>query len=152
MFDAAGGTAVFGDVAGSGFVSNGTLSVIGTLSPGDAEGAVGTLSVSNLTLNAGSALRYDWTKTTNDLFAVRGLLTAQPGGTIDFGHEEGDELQIPFSAVLGTYSGSFSGSFGSWKATNIGLPTRVAVATTVSAKDGVVRISIKYSGLVILLR
>jgi len=146
-----GKPALFRNVAGSGTFSNGTLSVIGTLSPGDLAGQAGTLFSSNLTLNAGMTLRYDWTAQTNDLFAVSGLLSSQGPGTIDFGRESGNEIPIPFTAVLGTY-GTFSGTFGGWKAINTGLPSRVAVSATVTAQNGVVRIAVKYSGLVLLLR
>jgi autotransporter-associated beta strand protein len=144
-------SAQFRNVSGTGTASNGTLAVFGTLSPGSTNGAPGTLSAANLTLLAGAKLRYDWTAQTNDLFAVKGLLTAQAGGTVDFGHAVGDELTIPFSAVLGTY-GTFSGAFGSWKAINTGLPANVAVSSTMTAQNGVVTLSIKYSGLVILIQ
>ena len=70
-------------LSGSGAVSNGTLVVTGTLSPGLAPGECATLPVSgSLTLAAGAALELDYPRPSHDLVTVSGLLTLAGGGTV----------------------------------------------------------------------
>jgi autotransporter-associated beta strand protein len=138
-------------VSGTGQATNGTLAVTGTLSPGEAEDEAGTLHAQSLALQSGATLRYDWSATTNDLFDVSGELAAQSAGFIDFGREEGDDLPLPFTAVIGRY-GTFTGTFSGWKSINTGLPARTALASVIKAENGVVTLSLSYSGLMILIR
>ncbi len=70
-------------LTGSGTVSNGTLVVTGVLAPGDASGAVGTLSVSNLTVAAGVRYEADYGGTVSDAVVASGTLTLQGGGTVE---------------------------------------------------------------------
>lgn len=70
-------------VTGGGAVSNGTLVVTDVIAPGDAPGAVGTLSVSNLTVAAGVRYEADYTAAGSDTVTVGGTLTLQGGGTVD---------------------------------------------------------------------
>lgn len=67
------------------------------------------------------------------------------------GTAPGDELTLPFTAVLGTY-GTFTGAFTGWRSVNTGLPDNVAVATKITAQNGVVSLHMTYGGLLILLR
>ena len=147
----ASGAATFTAVSGSGRVTNGTLAVAGTLSPGTAAGEANTLRAEKLTFLSGSRIRYDWSASTNDLFAVSGLLTGASGGVIDFGREAGDAIPVPFTALLGTY-GSFAGTFGGWKSINTGLPAHASLSTTLMAEDGKVTLKVAFGGLIILVR
>ena len=82
---------------------------------------------------------------------MSGELAAQSAGFIDFGREEGDDLPLPFTAVIGRY-GTFTGTFSGWKSINTGLPARTALASVIKAENGVVTLSLSYSGLMILIR
>lgn len=143
--------ATFSRVSGSGLATNGTLAVTGLLSPGDAEGETALLRAENLTLHDAATIRFDTTENANDGFAVSGLLTAGNNGFIDFGRADGDEIDIPFTAVLGTY-GTFSGGFSRWKSVNTGHPLRASLATGIKAENGVVTLNITYGGLILMLK
>jgi hypothetical protein len=70
-------------LSGSGAVSNGTLAVTGTLSPGLAEGERATLSVDgNLVLADGVAVIVDWDGTGADRVEAGGTLTVGGGGAV----------------------------------------------------------------------
>lgn len=143
--------ATFSRVSGSGVATNGTLAVTGLLSPGDAAGETALLRAENLTLHDAATIRFDVSETANDGFAVSGLLTAGNNGFIDFGREEGDEIDIPFTAVLGTY-GTFSGGFSRWRSLNTGHPLRASLSTSIKAENGVVTLNITYGGLILMLK
>ncbi|MGN0847944.1 MAG: beta strand repeat-containing protein [Kiritimatiellia bacterium] len=142
---------VFGNVSGCGSVVNGTLQVVGTLAPGDAAGEIGTFHAENLSFARGATIRIDRDATAGDAFAVSGTLTLAGGGVLDFGHEEGDVVPIPFSGVLGTV-GSVKGSLGGWRATGLGYPPSRRLAANLRVADGVVSYTVRDSGLVLIVR
>jgi autotransporter-associated beta strand protein len=69
-------------LSGAGAVSNGTLVAADVIAPGDAPDAVGTLSVSNITVAAGTRYEADYTAAGSDTVAASGTLTLQGGGEV----------------------------------------------------------------------
>ena len=144
--------ATFASVSGSGTATNATLTLTGTLSPGDAEGETGTFHAEHLAFADGAGIRLDWTGIANDRFAVSGNLTGASGGFIDFGRELGDTVPVPFTAVIGTYGGSVNGQFRGWKVRNAGYPPARALTANIAAENGVVTLNVRDTGLVLTIR
>jgi len=47
---------------------------------------------------------------------------------------------------------NFNGSFAGWQAIGTGLPEDKAIATVVTAADGVVTVKVSYGGLLMIVR
>jgi hypothetical protein len=114
------------------------------------------MTVQNLGLVKGSTFVCTWStnsvgKITNDFVTVTGTLAPEGAGFIDLGRTEENPIPMPFTAAIMSY-GVFSGNFAGWKAVNTGLPAGKAVATLVTASDGVVTLEVCYGGTLFMLR
>jgi len=94
-------------VTGAGAVSNGTLVVTEVLAPGDTVDAVGTLSVSNITVAAGVRYEADYGGLSSDSVAASGTLALQGGGSVllklhGLTRPFSDIVLFSFSAVEGS--------------------------------------------------
>ena len=78
-------------------------------------------------------------------------MTGASGGFVDFGRELGNELELPFTATIGT-CGTLSGGFGGWRALNAGYAPNRALAAKITVKGDNVILNVISSGLVIWLR
>ncbi len=156
-FDALAANCAVGTLSGEGTLSNGTITVYGALDCGDSGADAGAeLSVANLTMVGGSSYVCDWStnalgEATCDYVTVGGDLSVTAPGLIDFNREIGDPMPMPFEVEIMSY-GSFTGSFKGWDAVGTGLPAETATATVVTAEDGVVTVSVSYSGLLMIVR
>jgi len=156
-FDALGERCTVGDLIGDGVLTNGTVAVTGTLDPGTNGAPAGaTITVQNLALTAGATLACPWTtnalgQVTCDSVTVSGTLTAEGPGFFDLGRTEQAPIPVPFTFTAATY-GASAGSFNGWKAVGTGLPPEKKVATVVEAADGIVTVTILYSGTLLLLQ
>ena len=90
--------------SGEGYVAGGPLTVLETVSPGDAEDAAAgaSLLAEELVLADGITYRWDWSESANDTLRT-GMLTIGGAGTLDLGRTEGDVINGVFRAVLATY-------------------------------------------------
>jgi autotransporter-associated beta strand protein len=79
----AGETVSTKSLIGGGAISDGSLSVTEVIAPGDTPGAVGTLSVSNITVAAGVLYEADYGGAASDTVTASGNLTLQGGGTVN---------------------------------------------------------------------
>ena len=110
-------------LSGSGAVSNGTLVVTETLSPGLAVGDCATMPVTgNLKLAGGATFEVDYPRPSHDLVTVSGTLTVAGGGTLAARLPEPPGLGWASRTAVLTF-GSLQGAenLASWTVT--GLPT-----------------------------
>jgi autotransporter-associated beta strand protein len=155
--DALGTSLTAGDLGGEGALTNGAVKVLGTLNAGVGDTPAGAaMSVENLTLAAGSIYACASVGSgpgieANDYVTVTDALTVEGAGVVDLERTQDDPITIPYDIEIMSY-GSFSGSFAGWQTVNTGLPDGTAYATVVRAEDGVVTLSIRYSGLIMILR
>jgi autotransporter-associated beta strand protein len=109
-------------LSGSGSVTNvATLTVSGTLTPGDSSVAPAFLTVSsNLTLAAGATLAFDYTATTSDSVRVTGTLAVQGTNTVVLSGI--GSVQPPSRITLFTF-GALTGleNLASWSVQGVGL-------------------------------
>ena len=140
----------FARVSGSGAVAGGTLTVTTELSPGDGAGGAGTFHAEGLVLEKGVRIPFDAAEGASDALAVTGEL-ALAGGVIDFGHDEGDTVALPYSGVLGTY-GTVRGGTGGWSAAGLGYPATRRLSANLRADGGVLRFTVRDSGLALVFR
>lgn len=146
--DLGGDTVSSKSVTGGGAVSNGTLAVTEVLAPGDAADAVGTLSVSNITVAAGVRYEADYGVPVSDSVAASGTLTLQGGGSVQLKlHGQtrpfGDIILFSFTAVEG------GANLAAWTLTGerpAGYTPKLAVV------GDTVRVVFVPNGAVILLR
>jgi autotransporter-associated beta strand protein len=82
-------------VGGAGFVTNGTLTVTSALYPGGSN-TVGTLTLGNLTLAAGSVVHWDYDGATGDTNKVLGTATLPASATV----QVNTSSTLPSRAVL----------------------------------------------------
>jgi autotransporter-associated beta strand protein len=156
-FDALGERCTVGDLAGSGLLTNGVIAVTGTLDPGTNGAPAGaSMTVQNLALAAGATVAAPWVtnalgQVANDFTAVTGTLAPEGPGFFDLGRTEENPIPMPFSLTVFSY-GTLSGSFAGWKAVGTGLPAGKATATVVTAANGLVTLSVRYGGTVLMLQ
>jgi hypothetical protein len=81
VLDLVGGSQAVASVAGSGIVSNGTLSVTSALYPGG-ENVAGTLTLNNLTMASGASLYWDYGTGGEDKVSVTGTATLSANATV----------------------------------------------------------------------
>ncbi|MDD4442440.1 MAG: autotransporter-associated beta strand repeat-containing protein [Kiritimatiellae bacterium] len=157
FFDALGDRCAVGDLTGNGTLTNGVIALTGALDAGTNNAPAGArMTVQNLGLVKGSTFVCTWStnsvgKITNDFVTVTGTLAPEGAGFIDLGRTEENPIPMPFTAAIMSY-GVFSGNFAGWKAVNTGLPAGKAVATLVTASDGVVTLEVCYGGTLFMLR
>ena len=156
VVDLGGGTGTYARVTSlDGSLSpqavNGTLRVGERLTVGSTEGAYGTVfTTTNLTLAAGAtfALTVDDSGTDGDLLMVEGDLTCEGALTVDFGRTAADPLtygmKIPLAEVMGEITVPAKVS-----AENSGLDP---VALSTSVKDGVLYVTLKTGGTLLIFR
>ena len=83
VLDLCGGSQTLAALSGSGRVTNGTVTVMSRLTPGDSSAAAGVLTVGgNLTLAAGATNVFDYVSATADTVSVAGTLTLQGANTV----------------------------------------------------------------------
>jgi hypothetical protein len=131
--DLAGGSITLSNLAGSGTVSNGTLSVTGTLSPAGTN--IGTLTVKAPTTFSGNLVADVATTGTNDCLVVEGNLNLL-SPTLEIADLQG--LSTIKVYTLATSTGTITGSF---TYTNI-TDTRWALRTTPDGK----KVQLYYKG------
>ena len=93
---------------------------------------------------------FDAAEGASDALAVTGEL-ALAGGVIDFGRDEGDTVALPYSGVLGTY-GTVRGGTGGWSAAGLGYPATRRLSANLRADGGVLRFTVRDSGLALVFR
>jgi fibronectin-binding autotransporter adhesin len=156
-FDALGDRCTVGDLTGYGPCTNGIIAVTGILDAGTNGTPAGAqMTVANLSFVKGSTFVCDWTtnalgQVTNDFVSVTGTLTPEGAGFIDLGCTDENPITMPFNATIMSY-GSLTSSFAGWKAINTGLPEQTHYATVITAAGGLVKLEVRYSGTVILIR
>jgi len=156
-FDALGERCTIGDLVGGGLLTNGTIAVTGTLDPGADDAPAGaTITVENLALTAGATLACPWVtnalgQVTCDSVTVTDTLTVEGPGFFDLCRTEEDPTPVPFTFVAAT-TGATAGSFNGWKAVGTGLSPEKKIATVVEVVDGHVKVTIRYSGTVLIVR
>ena len=118
-------------LAGEGCVTGGVLTVSGLLSPGDAAGAVGTLSVAGgLTLSAGVTHVFDCSTAASDTVRVTGTLTLAGPATLRLVISE--KISSLLRADLFTYDALVNGqTLSDW--TVEGVPNGYSARLTASA-------------------
>ena len=130
---------------------NGTLRVGERLTVGATEGAYGTVfTTTNLALAAGAtlALTVDDTGTGGDLLMVEGDLTCEGALTVDFGRTAENPLEYGMKIPLAEVTGELT------------VPTKVTaansgldpVALSASVEDGVLYVSLKTGGTLLIFR
>ncbi len=137
-------------LSGSGSVSNGTLVVTETLSPGLGEGDVVTLPVSgNLTLAEGVTVEIDYPRPDCDAVTVSGTLSFSGGGTLAVrlpappGSGLGGRVPV---MTFGTLDGA--ANLATWEVT--GLPP--AYSGGLVAEEQTVYLEIRAKGILLMLR
>lgn len=84
VLDLCGGSQTVSSLAGSGLVTNGTVTVTSRLTPGDTSAAASVMTVGgNLTLAAGATNAFDYVSTTVDKVSVAGTLTLLGANTVE---------------------------------------------------------------------
>jgi autotransporter-associated beta strand protein len=84
VLDLCGGSQTLAALAGSGHVTNGTVTVTGRLTPGDTSAAAGVLTVGgNLILAAGATNAFDYVAGVSDTVSVAGTLTLQGANVVE---------------------------------------------------------------------
>ena len=103
-----------GALGGTGSVTGPvTVQAGGCVAPGD---AVGKLTVSNLTFEAGAAFAWDYTAVTQDLLRVTGILTLPAALTVTVNNSSGGH--VPHSGrVMMECAGTLSGTPAGWTVT-----------------------------------
>lgn len=102
VLDLCGGSQTLAGLAGSGRVTNGTVTVTGRLTPGDSGAAAGVLTVGgNLTLAAGATNAFDYVAGVADTVSVAGTLTLQGANTVELSL---NGQQPPAQMTLFTFS------------------------------------------------
>ena len=156
VIDLLGGTLTFPNVTSlDGSLSpqtvNGTLRVGERLTVGATEGAYGTVfTTTNLTLSAGAtlALSVDDSGMDGDLLMVEGDFTCEGALKVDFGRTAADPLtygmKIPLAEVMGEITAPAKVS-----AENSGLDP---VALSTSVEDGVLYVTLKTGGTLLIFR
>ena len=84
---------------GVGTVSNGTLTVTGTLAPGGTN-AVGTLTVGGLVMAESATYDWNYSDSASDVVCVPGTLSLPSSATIDVSRVTGATANLPDRAVL----------------------------------------------------
>jgi autotransporter-associated beta strand protein len=152
VFDLAGTAHAVGLLGGDGTVSNGAVAVAGRLSPGDAPGVAGTLTVyGDARLATGSTFIFDCADTARDRLAVAGNLTINGGGYVDLGRTEANPLETPFEAPAMTFTGSCDTPSGVWRVRNSGRPNAFLVANF-EVRGNTVYVVVRYSGTLFMLK
>jgi len=155
LFDALGLRATVGDLTGSGTLTNGIIAVTGRLDAGTNGAPAGAkMTVQNLSLVRSSTFACDCStnglgQVTNDFVAVTGALAAEGPGFIDFGRTQANPISTPFNTTILSF-GTFSGSFAGWKAINTGLSAPIALVVT--AENNLVKINVRYSGTLLIVK
>ncbi len=155
-FDSLGQATQIGDLRGSGLLTNGSLVVHGCLNPGTNNAPIGaTMTVENLTLAKGSMIACDWVtnqlgQATSDCTTVLDTLMIDGAGLFDFGRSEGDPVPIPLTLTIFNCE-KVAGTFAGWKATNTGLPAGITVVASVEIENGVVKVTLRYGGTMLML-
>jgi autotransporter-associated beta strand protein len=126
--DLSGSSQTVSGLNGIGTVTNGTLTVTGTLAPGGT-GVIGALPV-NANLVLAPNATYDWNfgTATQDTVNVTGTLTLPSVATVNVSRVTGSLVQQPESAVLMTFtSGPSDGALSGWAITGGRLGSRAIV-------------------------
>ncbi len=120
-------------LSGSGGVTGGVLTVIKRLSAGEADGAIGSLTVSSgLTLAAGITNAVDCTALTFDMVRVQGALTLQGSGTVAL--SLADSQKPPREITLFTFSSLIGGpNLSAWTVTGVPNGYRARMTAQVDA-------------------
>jgi autotransporter-associated beta strand protein len=94
LLDLGGTTGNFSSLSGAGTVTNGAVTVSGVLSPGDAVGSLGTLTLcSNLTITGNVSVEVNKSQAlSNDFIIVGGVLTNGGAGTLTVAKAGGGPL------------------------------------------------------------
>ena len=157
FFDALGDRCTVGNLTGSGTLTNGIIAVTGMLDAGTNSAPAGArMTIQNLSLAGGSTVVCDWSTNslghvTNDFVVVTGALAVEGAGFFDLRRTEANPVPMPFSATIMSY-GSNSSSFAGWKAIATGLPAGKIYATAVTAADGVVTLTIRCGGTLVMIK
>jgi hypothetical protein len=137
-------------LSGAGAVSNGTLVVTGTLSPGVVTGECVTLDVAGgLTLASGMTYEADYTRPAHDLVTVSGTLTVAGGGVLAARLPEPPGTGLSGRVAVAAF-GSISGASNlrSWSVT--GLPSGYAGGLV--ADEATLFLEIRAKGLLIVVK
>jgi hypothetical protein len=141
-------------VTGCGTVSNGVLTVTGSLSP-DADSGMAVLTVENLVLG-GTNLVYACTAdaATNDLVRVTGTLSATNSGTIALGHTSENPLTTPFRRTVmtyGTLAPADAQRLAQWRVTGDGLSGSVLRKVVIDTVNQRVNIELRRVSTLLML-
>ena len=110
-----------GTLGGTGMVGLVTVNSGGALSPGYATNTVGTLTATNLTVQDGAVLNWDFNATTADLVTVTGPVNVGTNGTVNLASLDGSTP--PGKVTLFTFpSGTLVGgaNLASWTVQGVG--------------------------------
>lgn len=157
FFDALALPCAVGDLTGYGTLTNGEIALAGALNPGTNGAPAGArMTLQNLRLLGGSTFTCDWStnslgQVTNDFATVTAALSVDGPGFVDFGRTPSTPLPVPFTATIMSYA-SLSGSFAGWRAVNTGRTGSPLPTLIVSAAGGFVKVDVRFSGAVLLLR
>lgn len=84
---------------GNGVISNGTLTVAGTLAPGGT-GAVGALSVADLIVGENAVYDWNYGDSASDTVNVSGTLTLPSVATVNVSRVTGSTVRLPATGIL----------------------------------------------------
>jgi hypothetical protein len=115
-------------VQGSGTVSNGTLTVAGTLAPGGTD-AVGTLAVTDFVMAENSIYDWNYNDTTSDRVNVAGTVTLPTVATVAVSRVTGSVAALPYEGVLFTCASVVpdAGTLNGWVMTGSRPGTHVKI-------------------------
>jgi len=135
-------------LSGAGAISNGTLVATAVIAPGDAADAVGTLSVSNITVAAGVRYEADYAAGGSDSVMASGALSIQGYGEV---YLKLHELTKPMNDIVLFSFSSFEGSsnLAAWVFTG---DDPASYVPRLSVVGNTVRVIFVPNGTLILLR
>ena len=115
-----GGVQTLASLAGSGTVTDGLVTVTGTLTPGDTNTVAGALTVGgNLTLAAGMTQAVDYVSGTADVVNVAGALSVSGAGTVSLSLNGQPPPQQMTLFTFGSIAGN--SNLASWSVLGAGL-------------------------------
>gem|GEM_PF-3028546 len=144
-------TVAVGTLAGVGTIVGGALTQ-GTLAPGLADGAMGSLSLDGTTLT-GVTFACEVEQDLDKRILAGGKLLnvgAAANVIVDFGRTSLDPLLTPCSIPIGTYdTANPPPNTATWKIKGIG---RSSTISEVIAQDGIITVNIRFGGTLLLIR
>jgi len=116
---------------GNGAISNGTLTVTGTLAPGGT-GAVGALSVANLVVGENAIYDWNYGDSVSDTVTVSGALTLPSVATVNVSRVTGSTARLPAAGILFSSGTAIAnpGATKTWVVTGARADTHVFVQGT----------------------